>query len=141
MMRIYTLLAIAFWLAYAQTTHASPADELAREIIRQERATAHNVSDDTFEELVRVTAVNSRISLQSLMLNDKSISEYVRICYAIRIIDDQLGLHRIRIIRECTPQEEVLMKKRLSLAEGLIHLNKSKMQNKAEMAMPRKPSD
>jgi hypothetical protein len=61
------------------------------------------------------------------MLNDKSVSEEIRICYAIRVIDDQLGLHKIlRSGVQQTPQEEALLKKRLLLGKRLLELDKTK---------------
>jgi hypothetical protein len=61
------------------------------------------------------------------MQNDESISEEIRICYAIRVIDDVLGLHRIREIGvEQAPKEIDLMKKRLLLARRLIELDQTK---------------
>jgi hypothetical protein len=103
---------------------------LAREIINEESAGAHNIREDTPEEQQRTAAANSRIRLKWLMLNDKSVSEEIRICYAIRVIDDQLGLHKIlRSGVQQTPQEEALLKKRLLLGERLLELDKTKAES------------
>jgi len=121
---------------------ADTADNLARAIIQEEAAGAHNVSDDTHEELKRATAANSRLRLKWLMLNQVSVTEELRICYAIRVIDDKLGLHKIlRSGINQTPEENELAEKRLILADRLIELDKNKKQNKSEQATPRKPSD
>ena len=109
------------------TVRAETAEVLAREIIRQEFTAAHNASDSTPEELERVTAANSRLRLNWLMQNDESISEEIRICYAIRVIDDALGLHRIvKSGVEQGPKEIDLRKKRLLLARRLIELDQTK---------------
>ena len=106
---------------------ATTADELAREIIRTETAGAHNVSNDTPEELQRVAAANSRLRMQWIMLNDSSVSEEVRVCYAIRVIDDKLGLHKIlRSGIQRTPEEEGLLAKRLLLGKRLLEIDKTK---------------
>jgi len=109
------------------TVSAETAEDLAKEIIRQEFTTAHNASDSTPEELERVTAANSRLRLNWLMQNDESISEEIRLCYAIRVIDDALGLHRIvKSGVEQGPKEIDLRKKRLLLARRLIQLDQTK---------------
>jgi hypothetical protein len=106
---------------------AVTADELAREVIKEESAVAHNIQDDTEEELQRAAAANSRLRLNWLMLNDASVTEEIRISYAIRVIDDRLGLHQIlRSGVQRTPQEEVLLKKRLLLGKRLLELDKTK---------------
>jgi hypothetical protein len=116
---------------------ASTADELAREVIKEESAGAHNIRDDTQEELQRTAAANSRLRLKWLMLNDNSVSEEIRICYAIRVIDDKLGLHQIlRSGVQRTPQEEALLKKRLLLGERLLEIDKTK----AEQAGTEQPA-
>ena len=115
------------FVCITSTVHAGTAEDLAKEIIRQEVTTAHNASDSTPEELERVTAANSRLRLNWLMQNDESISEEIRICYAIRVIDDSLGLHRIaKSGEEQGPKEIDLRKKRLLLARRLTELNKTK---------------
>jgi hypothetical protein len=61
------------------------------------------------------------------MLNDGSVSEEIRISYAIRVIDDKLGLHQIvRSGVQRTPQEEALLKNRLLLGKRLLELDKTK---------------
>jgi hypothetical protein len=109
------------------TALATTADELARGIIKAEAAGAHNVSNDTPEELQRVAAANSRLRLQWIMLNDSSVSEEIRVCYAIRVIDDKLGLHKIlRSGVQRTPEEESLLEKRLLLGKRLLEIDKTK---------------
>ena len=64
------------------------------------------------------------------MLNDASVTEEIRISYAIRVIEDRLGLHRIlRSGVQRTPQEEVLLKKRLLLGKRLLELDKTKAES------------
>jgi len=118
---------ICIFACVFSTVSAETAEDLAKEIIRQEFTTAHNASNGTPEELERITAANSRLRLNWLMQHDRSISEEIRICYAIRVIDDVLGLHRVREIGvERAPKEIDLMKKRLILARRLIELDQTK---------------
>jgi hypothetical protein len=116
---------------------AATADELAREIIKAESTIAHNARDSTPEELQRTAAANSRLRLQYLMLNDGGVSEEIRICYAIRVIDDKLGLHKIvRSGNQRTTEEEALLTKRLLLAKRLIELEKTKVQRSSAGQTP-----
>ena len=125
MCKTLTLL-IACWCLCLPSS-AGTADELAREVIKEESPVAHNIKDDTEEELQRATAANSRLRLNWLMLNDGSVNEEIRISYAIRVIDDRLGLHQIvRSGVQQTPQEEALLKKRLLLGKRLLELDKTK---------------
>ena len=127
----YLILAMACWGLRLPSSVAATADEVAREVIKDESAGAHNPSNDAQEELQKTAAANSRLRLKWLMLNDSGVSEEVRICYAIRVIDDKLGLYKIlRGGAERTPQEEELLKKRLLLGKRLIELD----QTKAEQA-------
>lgn len=125
MCKILTLL-IACW-CLCLTSSASTADELAREIIKEESLIAHKIEDNTEVEMLGEAALNSRLRLNWLMLNDGSVSEEIRISYAITVLDDRLSRYQI-IVRsgfQPTPQEEALLKKRLLLGKRLLELDKT----------------
>ena len=67
------------------------------------------------------------------MANDKNVSEELRICYAIKLLDDALGIQKVvRSGSKPLPKEELMMKQRLILGARLVEIRKE------EQAVPSK---
>lgn len=95
-------------------------------MISSESPPAYNPLNNTEEELNRASAINSQLQLRHLMLGD-SVSEDLRVCYALHIIHQQKGI--ILSIDSGTPPtkgENRLDQDQMILAAHLRQLNASK---------------
>jgi hypothetical protein len=120
------ILTLAFLSVNAQ---AETAEELAKDIIRKERLTIHNILGANREEIEEFAAWNSRRRLNAMMQRDQAVSEEIILCYAIRVLDESLGNHRIRDLSiGRTPRELEMLEKRLILARRLIEIDQTKAQ-------------
>ena len=103
---------------------AESANEIAVSIIRSDFAPAYNVKDNSHEEAVAAANVNSILSLNTFMTSNQ-VSEEIRICYALRIIREKLGIAQaIKSSTAILPDEKALLEKRRILAERLLELTK-----------------
>jgi hypothetical protein len=118
---LFVLLLLVVTTAFAET----PA-EVAKRIIASETVGAYNPVNTTAEELNRASAINSQLQLRQLMLGD-TVSEELRICYALRVIQERRRLGGVVGGTETpTATEQVLDADQKVLAAHLIILNQPK---------------
>ena len=121
------------FVAFGLVVQAETPNELAIKVIKNQSTFGYNARDDSDEELVRAHAINSAMRLNWLMANDKNVSEELRICYAIKLLDDALGIQKVvRSGSKPLPKEELMMKQRLILGACLVEISK------VEQAVPPK---
>ena len=114
------------FVAFGLVVQAETPNELAIKVIKNQSTFGYNVRDDSDEELVRAHAINSAMRLNWLMANDKNVSEELRICYAIKLLDDALRIQKvIRSVSKPLPKEELMMKQRLILGARLVEIGKA----------------
>jgi hypothetical protein len=122
-------------IAFAALANATQTpNQLALEVIKQDFSPAYNPENSSKEELIKAAAINSRLALNHLMSSNQ-VSEEIRVCYAIRLINDKLG--RLIMIKSSTatlPEEKEWIKKRDLLAERLLQI-----QNAAEQGAAANP--
>ena len=70
---------------------AETPDEVAKRIISSQSSPGYNPVDQTDAELDKAAAINSQLQLRALMLGD-TVSEKLRVCYALRLIQERLWL-------------------------------------------------
>ena len=61
---------------------------MAIKIIRNQSAFGYNPRNNSKEELAHAKAVNSAMTLNAIMANVKNVSEQLRICYAIKLLEN-----------------------------------------------------
>ncbi len=104
---------------------AETPNEMAVKIINSQPRTGYNPIDSSAEEMARAYAFNSKMRLNWLMANDDSLSEELRISYAIHLLDNALGIHKVlRSGTKPLPKEQEMMKQRLILGSRLVELAK-----------------
>ena len=117
---------ILIFVTLGLTVQAETPNELAIKIIKSQSNFGYNVRDNSDEELVRAHAINSAMSLNWLMVNDKNVSEELRICYAIKLLNDALGVQKVvRSGSKPLTKEELMMKQRLILAARLVEIGQA----------------
>ena len=117
---------ILIFVTLGLTVQAETPNELAIKIIKRQSNFGYNVRDNSNEELVRAHAINSAMSLNWLMVNDKNVSEELRICYAIKLLNDALGVQKVvRSGSKPLTKEELMMKQRLILAARLVKIGQA----------------
>jgi len=120
----YTILCIS--LVCVSTIRAETPNELAVKIINSQPRSGYNPRDNSSEELAAAYAFNSKMSLNWHMVNDKGISEQLRISYAIHLLDDALGIQKVlKSGTKPLPKEEEIMRQRLILGWRLAELAKA----------------
>jgi hypothetical protein len=123
-MNFYTILCIS--LVCVSTIRAETPNELAVKIINSQPRSGYNPRDNSSEELAAAYAFNSKMSLNWHMVNDKGISEQLRISYAIHLLDDALGIQKVlKSGTKPLPKEEEIMRQRLILGGRLAELAKA----------------
>ena len=110
----------------AETPH-----ELAVRIINRQTGTGYNPRNRSPEELAAAAAFNSRMSLNHLMAKDKGVGERLRICYAIRLLDEAIGI--VATFRSTTPdpKKEEMARQRLLLGKRLVELDEAEQKGRA----------
>jgi len=104
---------------------AETPNEIAVKIIESQPRTGYNLTDSSLDEMARAYAFNSQMRLNWLMVNDDSLSEELRISYAIHLLDNALGIQKVlRSGTKPLPKEEEMMKQRLILGSRLAELAK-----------------
>lgn len=73
-------------------TVSQAADDLASSIIHSEVTPIYNAHDNTEDELNKQAASVAQERLKQLLLNDSS--EEIRVCFALRILEPQIGIAR-----------------------------------------------
>ena len=117
---------LVMFVIFAPLIRAESPNELAIKIIRSQSAFGYNPRNNSKDELAHAKAVNSAMTLNALMANDKNVSEELRICYAIKLLDNALGIRKaIRSGSKPLPEEERIMKQRLILGARLIEIDKA----------------
>jgi hypothetical protein len=119
-MKLAVIVFLSFIIAIASAEQMTP-DQVAREIIRSMPAGAYNPLDKSEEELLRAQIINSRLTLQHLMLTSET-SEKMRICFALLLIDQQLEV--IKSTAAYSSKREEFISKQKILARRLRELNK-----------------
>jgi hypothetical protein len=110
----------------AATAFAETPKEVAKRIIASEAVGAYNPLNNTAEEMTRASAINSQLQLQQLMLGD-TVSEELRICYALRVIRERHKLFReINGTQTHSTAEQKLEADEAVLAAHLLQLNQPK---------------
>jgi hypothetical protein len=105
---------------------AESANAMAVRIIESQPSAGYNPLNTSKEEMARAYAYNSKMQLNALMAKDKSISEELRICYAIHLLDSALGIQKVlRSGTKLLPKEEEMVKQRLILGARLEELAKA----------------
>ena len=113
-------------IIFSPVIQAESPNELAIKIIRTQPAFGYNPRNNSKEELAYAKAVNSAMTLNAIMANDKNVSEQLRICYAIKLLDNELGVRKaIRSGSKPLPEENLIMKQRLILGARLIEIDKA----------------
>jgi hypothetical protein len=119
----YTILIIS--LVCVSIIRAETPSELAVKIINGQPRSGYNPRDNSSEELAAAYAFNSKMSLNWHMVNDKGISEQLRISYAIHLLDDALGIKKVlKSGTNTLSKEEEIMRQRLILGGRLAELAK-----------------
>ena len=137
-MKIIT--SIFLLVAISMTLNAENPNDLAVKIIKSQSSFGYNFRDESQEEIAHGHAMNSKMRLNWLMVNDKSVSEELKTCYAIKLLDDALGLQKtIRSGMKPLPKEELMMKQRLILGARLAELAKAE-QDSAHQSTTRSES-
>jgi hypothetical protein len=120
----YTILIIS--LVCVSIIRAETPSELAVKIINGQPRSGYNPRDNSSEELAAAYAFNSKMSLNWHMVNDKGISEQLRISYAIHLLDDALGIQKVlKSGTKTLSKEEEIMRQRLILGGRLAELAKA----------------
>lgn len=114
---------IIFILLCAAHAIAETPNETAKRVIESEVTPAYNPRDASVEELNRAAAINSQLQLRSILLGD-SVSEELRLCFALRLIQERLGLRRVG--QPLTPAEQKLVADQTALAARLRQLNEAR---------------
>ena len=123
-MNFYTILIIS--LVCVSIIRAETPSELAVKIINGQPRSGYNPRDNSSEELAAAYAFNSKMSLNWHMVNDKGISEQLRISYAIHLLDDALGIQKVlKSGTKPLSKEEEIMRQRLILGGRLAELAKA----------------
>lgn len=123
---LLALMALISNLSFGET-----ANELAIRIIEKQPRISYNARDSSEEEKVIASAYNSKMRLNWLIVNDKEVSEELRICYAIHLLDDELGIQKVlRSGIKPLPKEEVMKKQRILLSARLTEISKQSSTNK-----------
>lgn len=99
--------------------------EVAVRIIRSETPPAHNPLDNSERELNRAAVMNSRLRLKELMAG-ATVSDELRVCYALRVLDDRLRLVKaLRKGRQPDPVDKRLLRDQELLAKYLRELQRN----------------
>jgi len=105
---------------------AETPQEVAKRIISSESPPAYNVTNTTETELNRAAAINSQLQLRAFMLGN-TVSEELRVCYALHIIQQRIGIRRVIADGARLPAtEESLIRDQEVLAAYLRRLNDAK---------------
>ena len=120
-----TALFVLLWSVVTSASAETPR-EVAKRIIASEVVGAYNPVNNTVEELNRASAIISQLQLRQLMLGD-TVSEELRICYALRVIQERRKLVRtVSGTQAPTAAEKILEADQTVLAAHLLTLNQPK---------------
>jgi len=118
---IYPLIVILMFLSGALS--AETPNELAVKIIKGHFKAADNVSGGSPEELAKAQAFHSKVKLSWLIISDQSVSEELRISYAIHLLDNALVSKKsLRTGESSLTSERLLIKQRLILSSRLAEI-------------------
>ena len=123
-MNFQTILLISLFCV--KTIRAETPNELALKIINAQPRSGYNPRNNSSEELAAAYAYNSKMSLNWHMVNDKGITEQLRISYAIHLLDDALGIQNVlKSGTKALPNEKEILRQRLILGGRLAELAKA----------------
>ena len=114
---VYTLMYFGITvLVFAETP-----DEAAKRIIKSESSFGYNPVDESSQEMVKAPAINSRMRLNWLMVHSDSVTEVLRICYALTLIQKNLEfMESSRSGVQALPKEIQLLEAQKLLADRLL---------------------
>ena len=114
------------FVIFSPVIQAETPNELAIKIIKNQSSFGYNPRNNSKDELAHAKAVNSAMTLNAIMANDENVSEELRICYAIKLLDNALDIRKaIRSGSKPLPEEKLIMKQRVILGARLIEIDKA----------------
>ena len=123
---------MALMAMFTQLSAGEAANEIAIQIIKGQPRIGYNVRDTSEEEKAKAAAYNSKMRLNWLMVNDKGVSEELRISYAIHLLDDALAIQKVlRSGIKPLPKEEAMMNQRILLGSRLVQISEEKQEEAA----------
>ena len=123
---------MAIMAMVTQISAGESANDIAIQIIEGQPRSGYNVRHTGEEEKAVAAAYNSKMRLNWLMVNDKGVSEELRISYAIHLLDDALDIQKVlRSGIKPLPKEEAMMNQRILLGSRLVQISEEKQEEAA----------